>query len=207
MRLFNTVSRLSLSAAGNVALVTVAGAVFACGAALTTLYLIENINETPAIRQLQCFVGIERPDCPRQMEELAGLRAEREELLARNREADEELAAERARLAAMRHHIAQLEGAFNGDMVFTEGPPVAGLTVIVGTIYQDHATRRDVVRSICWAIQDRTGLDPRLTLAEMGGGGAVRVLPVDAFDGAAMGVAAADITAARAACPWPVIDP
>ena len=95
MRLFNSLSRIGLSAAGDAALVTVAGAVFACGAALTALYLIDNIDETPGIRQLQCLVGIERADCPRQMKEMARLR--------------QELATERARLVAMRNQIAGLE--------------------------------------------------------------------------------------------------
>ena len=95
-RLFNTVSRLGLSAAGNAALVGVAGAVFACGAALTALYLIDNIDETPAIRELQCFLGIERPDCPRQMEEMARLQDELDDLLVRTRTAEDSLRGLRA---------------------------------------------------------------------------------------------------------------
>ena len=203
LKTVNSVARFTLSLAGNTLLAGVAGAVAVCGIGLTALYLIDNIDETPGIRQLQCLVGIERPDCPRQMAELDGLRADRDDLLARNRETEDELAAERARLAVMREHIARLEGAFSGDMVFTEGPPVAGLTVIVGTIYRHHGTRSEVVRSTCWAIQDRGGLDPRLTLAQMDGSGSIGAVPVDAYDASLMGVTPADTAAARAACPWP----
>lgn len=204
-RFLGSVSRIGLSSAGNALLAGMASAVAVAGIGLTALYLLENVTETPAIRDLQCLVGIERSDCPRQMAELDGLRADHDQLLTRNREAVAELAAERARLAAMRQHIAHLEGAISGEMVFAEGPPVAGLTVIVGTIYRDHAARSQVVRSLCWAIQDSVGLDPRLTLAEMDGSGAVRAIPVDAFDRSAMNVTEADVVTARTACPWPDI--
>ncbi len=105
--------------------------------------------------------------------------------------------------ARLRRDLDTANAGLSGRMVFTEGPKVASLTVIVGTIYRDHATRSDIMRAICWGIQDRGGLDPRLTLAEMDGDGTVRALAVDAFERSAINLDPADVAAARRVCPWP----
>ncbi len=143
------------------------------------LILIQLFGEEPVIDELSCLLGLSE-DCLRV-----------------------ELADKSDELDAAREQVAQLEDALSGRMVFTEGPHVAGVTVIVGTLYQDQTSRSDVIRAICWAIEDRGGLDPRLTLAEMDGTGAVRILPVYAAERSAIGIDAADIAAARGACPWP----
>lgn len=108
-------------------------------------------------------------------------------------------------VADLRRDLDLADSGLTGRIVFTEGANVAGLTVIVGTIYRDHAARSGVVRAICWGIQDRTGLDPRLTLAEMDASGVARALSVDAFERSAINIDLADIIAARNVCPWPDI--
>ena len=95
-RLLNTVSRIGLSTIANTALTAVAGTVALCGIGLTALYLIDHVDETPAIRQLQCLVGIERADCPHQQEEVARLQRQLDELLARARAAEDDLRGLRA---------------------------------------------------------------------------------------------------------------
>ena len=91
--LLNSVSRFGLSTLGNVALVAVAGSIAVCGIGLTALYLMEHVEETPAIRNLLCFVGVPRSDCPKHEEERARMQRELDDLLARTRAAEAELEA------------------------------------------------------------------------------------------------------------------
>ena len=150
---------------------------------------------TPDMRErVLCETGLSY-DC---------VRADAARLAAENTSLQSRLAALEAQLDQVIADRDQLETVLSGGMHFSEGPEVAGLTVIVGTIYADPAGHGDVVRSICWAIQDRSGLDPRLTIAAMDQAGIVTALPVDAFDRSALNVIADDIDDARAVCPWPV---
>ena len=96
-----------------------------------------------------------------------------------------------------------LAGALGGRMIFTEGPSIANVTVITGSIYRDDAARTGLVRSSCWAILDQGGLDPRLAVAEFEPGQGVRAIDVDAFDQAAISVDDRTVAEARAKCPWP----
>ncbi|MEM7210768.1 MAG: hypothetical protein AAF479_02580 [Pseudomonadota bacterium] len=92
-----------------------------------------------------------------------------------------------------------------GNMRFDEGPSIAGMTVVVGTSYKDHAARTGLIRSICWGTRDRGGLDPRVTLAQMGPDGVPVQASVDTFEMSVLGVDLSDIEAARAECPWPSV--
>ena len=126
IRLFNTVSRIGLSAAANAALATVAGAVALGGIALTALYLIEAVDETPALVRLLCLAGIERADCPRHTEEMARLQAERDALQARIRAAEDDLRGLRA-----------VDDVDTVTFFQEHEAPDSPLTVHVGTVY-DH---------------------------------------------------------------------
>lgn len=106
-------------------------------------------------------------------------------------------------VAAAQQDRQMAEAALSGRMVFTEGGQVSGLTVIVGAIYEDHRARSGLIRAICWGIQDRNGLDPRLTLAEMDANRVLKPLAVDAFERSAFGLDVASIASARRDCPWP----
>lgn len=110
-----------------------------------------------------------------------------------------------AAVGALKSRNDALADALRGQMVFEEGPDISNVTVVTGSIYQDHATRKGLVRAICWAIQDASGLDPRLTLAVMEADGAVRQVQIDAYEQALIGIDDTTIATARTACPWPVV--
>ncbi len=153
-----------------------------------TLALIAEKAASPTLRtQALCTAGLI---------EFASTECASEQLAKLREEADRELqAAHEARELA--------EHALVGRIVFEEGPTVAGLTIIVGTTYLDHTARSGFVRAICWAIQDKGGLDPRVTLAQMAPDGAPMPVDIDAFERSSLGVDLQDVDAARAACPWP----
>lgn len=147
-----------------------------------------------AFDEVRCWTGLSSSCLGQQIDEL---RHENDAL----RRSLAELEAQLDEVTSDRDH---LETVLSGGMMFSEGPEVAGLTVIVGTIYTDPAGRGDVVRAICFVIQDRNGLDPRLSIANMDRNGVVTALPVDAFDRSTLNVDAHVLETARASCPWPV---
>lgn len=141
--------------------------------------------------------------------DLAGQTCLAEQAAAAQAEADAAAAKARqeaqAQVQAANEARELAEHALVGRMVFEEGPEVGGLTIVVGTTYVDHASRSGFVRSICWGIHDRGGLDPRITLAQLTAGGAPEAVDVDAYERSALNVDMQAIEAARAACPWPKV--
>lgn len=96
------------------------------------------------------------------------------------------------------------EALRGGSIVFEQGESLGdGVSVVVGTIYADAATRTGIARSFCYAIHDHEGLDPRVALAERDAGGTVLPLPVSAYDQALLRVDTGSIEEARRSCPWP----
>ena len=133
--LFGTISRLTFSLFGNALLMTVAGGVAACGIGLTALYLIEHIEETPALKSLQCFVGIPpRPDCPRYHEEMERLRIERDAVIADRDAVMVEYDDVQRQLAGLR----AIENAVDEITLFEyHVEPDSGSTIVVGTVYRE----------------------------------------------------------------------
>ncbi len=175
----NYIGRVASLVGMGVAITTVTG---------VTLALIAEKAITPKLReQALCTAGyVEFADATCASEKLAQLR----------KAADLQVqAANEARELA--------EHALVGRMVFEEGPTIAGLTIIVGTTYRDHTARTGFVRAICWAIKDKGGLDPRVTLAQMVPNAAPTAVDIDAFERSSLGVDLQDVNAARAVCPWP----
>lgn len=92
------------------------------------------------------------------------------------------------------------------SFVFTQGVQLKdGVTLVVGTLYQDAAAKRGVIRSFCWIVVDSGGLDPRVGLAVMDGDGSIEDLKPDAADLAQLAMTASDVSTARAACPFPEV--
>lgn len=176
---FGSLGRLAAYAGMAVAITAVSG--------ITTALIAEKAVAPDLRKQLLCTAGYtDLADTACVSEQIAALRLQTEAQLQ---------AANEARELA--------EHALVGRMIFEEGPTVAGLTIIVGTTYRDHAARTGFVRAICWGIHDRGGLDPRVTLAQMGPDGQPTPVIVDAFEQSSLGVGAHDVEAARIACPWP----
>ena len=124
--LFESVSRLSFSFVGNALLTGIGLAVAACGIGLTALYLIEHVDETPAMKTLQCWVGVPRPDCPRHGEKMERLRAELESIINQRDQIEGQLAGLRA-----------IETGVNEITLFEHHTdPNSGLKVTVGTVYR-----------------------------------------------------------------------
>ncbi len=92
----------------------------------------------------------------------------------------------------------------SGDLEFAQGPELKrGVSLVVGTIYRDAASRTGVVRSFCWAIVDSGGLDPRVGIAIRNATGELTVLDLSDADLALLGLDASEVSAALATCPWP----
>ncbi len=123
---FHKIANTSLSAFGQMLLMSCAVLVALCGIGLTGLYLIKYVDRNaPEAVMLQCAVGVERPDCPSHLEELARLKAERQ---------------------ALQDDVAQIEGKLSAiervenevDMITlfdTHNDPHSDLTVGIGTRY------------------------------------------------------------------------
>ena len=151
------------------------------------LILIQLFGEERLIEEVECRLGLSA-DCLRQQLEEERVR----------------VAEMQGQVGGMQQRVSHLEAALSGRMVFDEGPSVAGLTIVVGTIYQDNAARSEVIRAICWATMDRGGLDPRVPLAEMDADGVISLPSADSLANASIRMDAEDVPAARDACPWPV---
>lgn len=138
--LLGSVSRLTFSLFGNALLISVAGGVAACGVGLTALYLIEHIEETPALKSLQCFVGVPpRPDCPRYGEEMKRLRIERDAVIAERNDVIAEFNGIQRQLAGLR----AIENAVDEITLFEHYiEPGSGSTIVVGTVYREFVNER-----------------------------------------------------------------
>lgn len=90
------------------------------------------------------------------------------------------------------------------EFVFTQGDQLKdGVTLIVGTLYQDAAAQTGLIRSFCWIIVDSGGLDPQVEVAVMHGDGRIEVRQANPADVALLDMSARDVDAARDACPFP----
>lgn len=113
-------------------------------------------------------------------------------------------AAEEAQRAAEEAQRVAEDALARGDLEFTQGPALKdGVSLVVGTIYLDVASRTGLQRSFCWAIIDEGGLDPRVGLAIRDASGQVSVLPLGHDDIALMELEPAEAATAHASCPWP----
>jgi hypothetical protein len=113
-------------------------------------------------------------------------------------------AANRQRAAAEAARQAAEDALVSGDLEFAQGPELKyGVSLVVGTIYQDAVTQSGLVRSFCWAIVDSGGLDPRVGVATRDATGAVTVLDLSDADLALLELDASEVSAALASCPWP----
>lgn len=112
--------------------------------------------------------------------------------------------AEEALRAAEDAQRAAEDALARGDLEFTQGPALKdGVSLVVGTIYLDVASRTGLQRSFCWAIIDEGGLDPRVGLAIREASGQVSILPLSDDDIALMELEPGEAAAAHASCPWP----
>lgn len=90
------------------------------------------------------------------------------------------------------------------NLVLTQGKKINDrIYLLVGTLYEDTATRTGVIRSFCWASLDIAGIDTRFGLAVMYGDGRITELKPDPADLALLEMSARDVDDARAACPFP----
>ena len=107
---------------------------------LVALALIAKFEDTPEVRTLTCFLGIERADCPDYAKELREARAETAAALEAIRNAEAKLAELRnvqSEAQAKLDKLAELEGRFESTTFFVEHlDPSSGRTVQVGTRYQ-----------------------------------------------------------------------
>lgn len=112
--------------------------------------------------------------------------------------------AEEAQRAAEDAQRAAEDALARGDLEFTQGPALKdGVSLVVGTIYLDVASRTGLQRSFCWAIIDEGGLDPRVGLAIREASGQVSILPLSDDDIALMELEPGEAADAHASCPWP----
>ena len=122
--LLSSISRTSLSGFANMLLMGVALGVSTCGIGLTALYLMDNIEETPALTKIQCFVGFERPDCPDHLEKVAQMQQDLEDLLTRTQIAESQLEGLRA-----------IESVDEVTLFNMHDDPASGYGVHIGTVY------------------------------------------------------------------------
>ena len=120
------------------------------------------------------------------------------------RRADDAVAAANKRRADAETAQKAAEDALaRGDLEFAQGPTLKdGVSLVVGTIYLDVASRTGLQRSFCWAIIDEGGLDPRVGLAIRDASGQTRVLPLSDDDIALMELEPGEAAAAHASCRW-----
>ncbi len=112
-------------AIGTLVLLSVSLLVAAGGTLLIALYLTEHWQDSPAMVELQCRIGLDRPDCPERNAEMTRLRAELEAMIAEKDRMDAQLAGLRA-----------VETAIDEITLFeTHDDPNSNLDVTVGTIY------------------------------------------------------------------------
>ncbi|MCK5591898.1 MAG: hypothetical protein KAI72_08085, partial [Candidatus Pacebacteria bacterium] len=72
---FQSFQQTVLSTNANTLLLSIAGGMIICGIGLTALYLIKYVDETPAMKSLQCMIGISHAECPRYGQEMDDLKA------------------------------------------------------------------------------------------------------------------------------------
>jgi hypothetical protein len=114
-----------------------------------------------------------------------------------------ELRLQRLGLEEERERILGIIGAQR--LVFTQGKQLKdGISLVVGTLYQDGAAQAGLLRSFCWAIVDNPGLDPRVGLAVKHADGRIKDADIGAAELALLGISGRAASAARAACPFPV---
>lgn len=120
-------SRSLFSALADLLLIGIASVIAGAALTLTALYLIDHMEETPATKSLQCFIGISRPDCPRYAEEITELQAELKTMIDEREALEDQLTGLRA-----------VETAVDEITLFeSHTDPVSGLEVTVGTVYTE----------------------------------------------------------------------
>ena len=125
MKLFKSTSRITMSLLANTVLTAVVAVIATCGIGLTALYLIKYVDETPAMKSLQCMVGISHAECPRYGQEMDDLKAKLKALAKQTAKAEGKLANLRA-----------IETAIDEVTLFaTHNDPNSAYKVTTGTVY------------------------------------------------------------------------
>lgn len=135
----NFVLRAVSSGIGTLVLVLIATSMATGAIALTALYLVNHVEETPGIKKLWCLVQPERPGCPRHGEALARLEATIEQLEAQRsmiaHERDQ-MEAERDRIIDQLAGLRAIEAAVDEITTFkTVTDPDSDLKTTIGTVY------------------------------------------------------------------------
>lgn len=127
-----TASRSLMSMLANMLLFSIAGIIAVSALALTALYLADYLEETPAVKSLQCLIGVSRPDCPRYAEEMANLKANLEAMIREHKKLNTQLTGLRA-----------VETAVDEITLFeSHTDPSSGLIITVGTVYTEFVKPR-----------------------------------------------------------------
>ncbi len=127
-----TASRSVISVLANALLLSIAAVIVISALTLTAIYLTDYLEETPAVKSLQCFVGFSRPDCPRYAEEMASIKADLEAMIRERELLDTQLKGLRAIETAV-DEITLFES-------FTD--PSSEMKVTVGTVYTEFVKSR-----------------------------------------------------------------
>lgn len=139
IKMFRKIARLGSSTLQHGALLTINIAVGTLIVGLIALTLMEQFRDTPQIRDLSCFVGIMRTDCPAYGEELKRLKSQNEVIKAQNRE----MLLQRDRIEEQRDQIESrmaglqaIERSVDQVTLFEHvDDPNSELEVIIGTVY------------------------------------------------------------------------
>lgn len=165
---------------------TAMAAVFAGGVSLLVLSL--TAEQLPVIKtvgsELRCLVGIPADGSACQRDMIAALRDQIEKLELEQDDLGDQIATQ--------------------SFAFTQGEELKdGISLVVGTLYEDARGRRGLIRSFCWAIVDAGGLDPRVGLAVMHRDRRIESIATGAAEVALLEMSASEIDAAREACQFP----
>lgn len=125
MILFSSASRISLSFLANTALLTVSAGLAVGTVGLTALYLAKYIDETPAMRKLQCLAGLSRPYCIEANAEVESLKAKLAALALQTAAAEKKL-----------NNLRAIESSVDTVTLFeTYDDPNSSHRITVGTVY------------------------------------------------------------------------
>lgn len=161
-------------------------------AALIALVLSLASTQMPGINsaasELRCWAGVPQQGSTCMLNELAELRDEKQHLREEREKLSDMVAAQ--------------------SFVFSEGEKLKdGHSLVVGTLYEDANARTGLIRSFCWVIIDKGGLDPRVGLAVMEKDGTVHPIYATDQSRAVLNMPLDVQMDATMRCPFPDIQP
>lgn len=131
----------------NAALIGVNVIVAGTVVSLAALTIMENFEDTPEVRDLSCFVGVPRADCPKYQDALSKAQEELEETLQAKKTLDERLDG----LRAIQTSVDEI------TMFQTYDDPNSAFDVVVGTVYTQFVEARPSPKSHFCYIQLSNG--------------------------------------------------